>query len=54
MDYVLFLGFKRKGSFFPNIEEAENAIDSNGIWNICGVVPINGKLTIVTRKTLVK
>ena len=54
MEYVLFLGFKRVGSFYPTIEDAEQAINGKGIWNICGVLPIDGKLKIVNRKSIVK
>ena len=54
MEYVLFLGFERVGSFFPSVEDAEQAINGKGIWNICGVIPIEGKLKIVTRKSIVK
>lgn len=54
MEYVLFLGFKRVGSFYPNFDEAKKAIDQNGIWNICAVKPINGKLVITSRETVIK
>ena len=54
MEYVLFLGFERVGSFFPSVEDAEQAINGKGIWNICGVLQIEGKLKIVTRKSIVK
>lgn len=53
MDYVLFLGFKRIGSFYPNAEEAKRAINQDGIWNICGVNAKDGKLVIVTRESVV-
>lgn len=49
MDYVLFKGMKRIGSFYPNEDEARKAIDSSGIWNICMVTSVDGKLQIVNR-----
>jgi hypothetical protein len=54
MEYTLFRGFERVGSMYFTPEEAEAAIDGAGIWNVCGVVPVDGKLIIVSRKTIVK
>lgn len=54
MEYVVFLGFLRMGGTYPTPEDAEAIIKGSGIWNICGVKPINGKLKIITRKTIVK
>ena len=54
MEYTLFRGFERVGSMYFTPEEAEAAIDGVGIWNVCGVVPIDGKLRIISRKTIVK
>jgi hypothetical protein len=52
MEYALFLGLQKVGSLYPNPEEAKLAITSKGIWNICGVVPVDGKLKIVSRLTI--
>lgn len=53
MDYVLFKGFERIGSFYPNVESAKDAITGAGIYNVCGVVGENGKIKIVTRESVV-
>lgn len=52
MEYALFLGFAKIG-IYPNYEEAKEAINGAGIWNICAVKPNNGKLTIINRETVV-
>lgn len=54
MEYALFLGFQRIGTLFPNIEEAKKEIKESGIYNICGVLPIDGKLKIVSRESIRK
>lgn len=53
MEYVLFLGFNKIG-IFPNEDSAMKAIDAKGIYNVCGFVAIDGKLKIVSRKSVVK
>ena len=53
MEFTLFKGFTRIGSIYFTFEEAKKAIDGAGIWNICGVVPVDGKLKIVSRQTIV-
>jgi hypothetical protein len=51
MEYVIFIGMKLKGGFYPNFETAQaQAKKLKGIINICGVQPLNGKLKIVTRQ----
>ena len=54
MDYALFIGFNRIGSFYATPEDAKNAIDKSvkGIYNICGVLAIDGKIKVVTRETI--
>ncbi len=52
MDYVLFLGTERIGTMYPNFESAKSQISGNGIWNICGVKAIDGKLKIVSRESI--
>jgi hypothetical protein len=54
MEYVLFLGLQRIGSVYPNIDEAKKAINQKGIWNVCAITPINGKLSIISRETIIK
>ena len=51
MEYVLFLGMKRVGSVYPNIDEAIKNANSKGIWNVCGIDAVDGKIKIVTRKS---
>ena len=52
MEYVIFLGMERQGGIYPNFETAENeAKKLIGIINICGFIPVNGKLKIITRQT---
>lgn len=53
MDYILFLGFERIGSFYATPEEAKKSIKEKGIYNVCGVVGDNGKLKIVSRESVV-
>ena len=52
MEFVIFKGFQRIGSFYPTVEEAKKEIVKTGIYNICQVEPINGKLKIVNRITI--
>ena len=54
MEYALFIGFNRIGSLYATPEDAKRAIDKNvkGIYNICGVRAIDGKLKVVTRETI--
>ena len=52
MEYALFRGFTRIGYFYFSIDEARAAIDGPGIWSICTVLPIDGKLKIVNRETV--
>ena len=52
MEFVLFKGFERVGSMYPTVEDAEKEIQGKGIWNVCGVIPIDGKLKIVSRKSI--
>ena len=52
MEYVLFIGFKRIGSFYHTIEEAKKEITETGIYNICQVETIDGKLKIINRITI--
>lgn len=52
MEYVLFRGFKRIDSFYPTVEKAKNEIAETGIYNICQVETINGKLKIINRITI--
>ncbi len=51
MEYVLFKGFNKVG-FYPNYESAKESIKGIGIWNICGVKSIEGKLKIVSRESI--
>lgn len=54
MYYALFIGFNRTGSLYATPEEAKNAINKEvkGIYNVCGVKEIAGKLRVVTRETI--
>lgn len=52
MSYALFLGFSKIG-IYSNFEEAKAAINRKGIWNICAIQPVNGKLKIFSRETIV-
>lgn len=52
MDYALFKGLDKIG-IFPNREAALEAIKGPGIWNICMVVPVNGRLELRDRETIV-
>jgi hypothetical protein len=53
MEYVLFLGMKKVGSMYPNIEEAKKAINGKGVWYVCGIVPVDGKLRIANRESII-
>lgn len=52
MEYALFLGFDKFG-IYPNFEEAKAAINGKGIWNICSIHPVNGKLKVYSRETII-
>jgi hypothetical protein len=54
MEYVVFLGLKRVGSIYPNIDEAKKVITTSGIWNVCAVDSVDGKLKIITRQTITR
>ncbi|MFM1781647.1 MAG: hypothetical protein RLZZ181_422 [Pseudomonadota bacterium] len=51
MEYALFKGFNKVG-IFPNYESAKKAINGDGIYNICAIKAINGKLTILSREAI--
>jgi hypothetical protein len=53
MEFTLFKGFDRIGFMYFTFEEAKAAISGPGIWNICGVIPVGGKLKIISRQTIV-
>jgi hypothetical protein len=53
MDYVIFKGFEKVGGFYPNPEEAKSAIDGKGIYNICAVISVDGRLKITSRESVV-
>lgn len=50
MSYLLFKGFNLIDTY-PTETEAKKAINSKGIWNICAIKLINGKLTVINRET---
>lgn len=52
MSYALFLGFSKIG-IYSNFEEAKGAINGKGIWNICYIQFVSGKLKIFSRETIV-
>lgn len=52
MEYALFLGFNKVG-IYPSSEKAKSAINGKGIWNICYIQPVNGKIKVVSRETVV-
>lgn len=51
MGYVLFLGLTRVGGIFPTFEDAKQLAQAKGIWSICQIEPIDGKIKIVSRET---
>ena len=54
MEYIIFIGMQTECEIYPNFETAQKAAEKMiGIINICGFVPINGKLKIVTRQTFI-
>lgn len=53
MEFTLFRGFDRIGSVYFTFEEAKAAIYGAGIWNVCGIVPIDGKIKIVSMHTII-
>lgn len=53
MEYALFRGFDRIGGLYPTPEDAKQAIDGVGIWNVCRVAALGGKLRIVGRETVI-
>ena len=54
MEYVIFIEMQRECEIYPNFETAQKAAEKlKGIINICGFIPINGKLKIVTIQTFI-
>lgn len=52
MEYVIFVKMEKQSEIYPNFETAQKAAEKlKGIINICGFLPIDGKLKIITRKT---
>lgn len=52
MEYALFFEMKQVGSLYFTFEEAKAMINGKGIWNICGILPIDGQLRIVNKVTI--
>lgn len=43
---------EKQNGIYPNLETAQKAAEKlKGIINICGFIPVNGKLKIITRQT---
>jgi len=53
MEYVIFKQFKRLGGLFATPEEAKACATEKGIYNLCAVEPIDGRLVIISRESFV-
>ena len=52
MEYVIFVKMEKQNGIYPNFETAQKAAEKlKGIINICGFIPVNGKLKIINRQT---